>query len=37
MEIEPGQGSIALPADEAPFGRGPPPLDPPNANRIGLG
>ena len=36
MEIEPGQGSIAIPADEAPFGRKPPPLGPRDAPRVGL-
>lgn len=36
MEIEPGQRSIALPADEAPFGRKPPPLGPHNAPTVGL-
>jgi SAM-dependent methyltransferase len=36
MEIEPGRGSITLPADEAPFGRKPPPLGPRDAPRVGL-
>jgi hypothetical protein len=36
MEIETGQGSIALPTDEAPFGRKPPPLGPPDAPHVGL-
>jgi SAM-dependent methyltransferase len=35
-EIEPGRGSIALPVDEAPFGRLPPPVGRPNASRLGF-
>jgi hypothetical protein len=35
-EIEPGQGSIALPDDDAPCGRRPPPLIREGAREFGL-
>ena len=37
IEIEPGEGSVELAADAAPFGRLPPPLGRPDASRLGLG
>jgi hypothetical protein len=35
LEITRGQDSVALPVDEAPFGRKPPPLGPQNASAVG--
>jgi SAM-dependent methyltransferase len=35
LEITQGLDSVALPADEAPFGRKPPPLGPQNASSVG--
>jgi SAM-dependent methyltransferase len=36
MDIEQGRGSLALPADDSPFGRRPPPLGIPNAGNAGV-